>query len=396
MALSVLSNYAANVAHRNLQASDMQSSASLAKLSSGSRVVSAKDDAASMAIGSRLSANVAALKQASVNAGQAVSMLQIADGAMSKVNDVLTRMKTLSVQAGSGQLSDTERSMLNTEYQALTSEVTRIAKSTEFNGQQLVNGSLTTAGAAVTAGTGSAFAVEDGVSGITAHGATTAAADNYTLSYVGTTGVFTLSSAASGTYTGSIDAAALDANSDLVTGTSVKLTGTTASAGGDFVIALNTAFAADTTVAASSAGGLHFTGSDTASFSYKVGTGTDSTKDTISVSISGINADNLGLTGTSITTSANADTASSLIDDAIVTLNTARSQVGANQNRIEFASANLATSTENQEAARSSLLDLDVASEMTTFTSKQILLQAGISMLAQANQMPLQLMKLFQ
>ena len=116
----------------------------------------------------------------------------------------------------------------------------------------------------------------------------------------------------------------------------------------------------------------------------------------ISVSISGISANNLALSGTDIATSATADTASSLIDTAIVTLNTARSQVGANQNRIEFAAANLATATENQEAARSSLLDLDVASEMTNFTSKQILVQAGISMLAQANQMPQQLMKLSQ
>ena len=91
------------------------------------RVVSARDDAASLAIGSRLNSQVQALRQASVNAGQAVSMLQIADGAMAKVNDVLIRMKTLAVQAGSGQLSDTERGMLNTEYQLLVSEVSRIA-----------------------------------------------------------------------------------------------------------------------------------------------------------------------------------------------------------------------------------------------------------------------------
>ena len=97
MALNAISNYAANVAHRNLQASDMAATSSLAKLSSGSRVVSAKDDAASMAIGSRLNSQVQGLRQASVNAGQGVSMLQIADGAMAKVTDILIRMKTLSV-----------------------------------------------------------------------------------------------------------------------------------------------------------------------------------------------------------------------------------------------------------------------------------------------------------
>ncbi len=144
MALNIVSNYAADVAHRNLMVNDRMTTDSLAKLSSGSRVVSAKDDAASMAIGSRLNAEVQAQKQAQVNAIQATSMLQIADGAMSKVSDILVRMKTLSVQAGSGQLGSTERSFLDTEYQSLLSEVDRIAQSTEFNGTTLVNGSSTT------------------------------------------------------------------------------------------------------------------------------------------------------------------------------------------------------------------------------------------------------------
>ena len=182
--------------------------------------------------------------------------------------------------------------------------------------------------------------------------------------------------------------------SSLTTGTSVKLTSSANS--NDAVIGLDTAFQAGTAVTAGTNNVATFTGSSTTSYSFQVGAGTDSTKDIISVSIDGVGASNLGISGTSISTAANADQASSLIDNAIVTLNTARSKVGANQNRIEFAAANLATATENQEAARSSLLDLDVAAEMTNFTSKQILVQAGISMLAQANQMPQQLMRLFQ
>ena len=109
MSLNVISNYAANVAHRYLMGADEATTSSLAKLSSGSRVVSAKDDAASLAIGSRLSALVEALKQASVNASQATSMLQVADGALGKISDILIRMKSLAVQASSGQLGSTER-----------------------------------------------------------------------------------------------------------------------------------------------------------------------------------------------------------------------------------------------------------------------------------------------
>ncbi len=144
MALNIISNFAANVAHRNLIVSDRQVTTSLAKLSSGSRVQSAKDDAASLAIGSRLNAEVQAQKQAMVNANQASSMLQIADGAMAKINDILVRMKTLAVQSGSGQLGATERTLLDTEFQALISEIDRIAQDTEFNGVTLINGSTNT------------------------------------------------------------------------------------------------------------------------------------------------------------------------------------------------------------------------------------------------------------
>src|SRR3546814_12406558 len=101
MGMNLISNYAANVAHRNLTASDAQATSSLAKLSSGTRVVSAKDDAASMAIGSRISSEVAALKQASVNAGQASSILQIADRAMARTPD---RKAVLSGKSGSGRV----------------------------------------------------------------------------------------------------------------------------------------------------------------------------------------------------------------------------------------------------------------------------------------------------
>ena len=394
MALNAISNYAANVAHRNLQVSDAQATSSLAKLSSGTRVVSAKDDAAALAIGSRLRSQVSTLRQASVNAGQGVSMLQIADGAMGKVNDVLVRMKTLAVQAGSGQLSGTERAMLNTEYQALLSEVTRIAASTDFNGLELVNGSQTTAGAGI--GTSGSYATADGVSSLTGRGLTTSATDNYTLNYDATAHAFTFSGAGI-TLTGTIPASSYTgtgASSAMTTGTSVKLTSSASSA--EVVIGLNTAFQAGTNQTAVTSNGLRFTGSDTTSFSFKVGTGTDATKDIISVSISGVSSANLALTGTDVTTTTTADTASTLLTTAIDTLNTARASVGAYQNRLEFAAANIAATMENTEAARSNLMDLDIAREMSIFTSKQVLVQAGVSMLAQANQMPQNLLRLFQ
>jgi len=145
MSLGIISNYAANVALRTLQKSDNEATNSLAKLSAGMRVLSAKDDAASMAIGTRLKADVASLRMASVNAGQASSMLQIAEGGMSTISDMLTRAKVLSTQAGSGSVSDVERGMLQREFSSLQTEIDRVTSTTKFSDTVLLNGTKTTA-----------------------------------------------------------------------------------------------------------------------------------------------------------------------------------------------------------------------------------------------------------
>ncbi len=142
-------------------------------------------------------------------------------------------------------------------------------------------------------------------------------------------------------------------------------------------------------------------GASTTSFSFKVGSGSESF-DSLSFSVSAASANSLGVLGTSqggsigITTAALADTASAAVSAAIDTLNQTRSDIGAAQNRLVFAANNLASAIENAEAARSGLLDLDVAAEISNFTSKQILVQTGVSSLAQANQLPQNLLRLFQ
>jgi flagellin len=383
MPLNLISNFAANVAQRNLAMSDAAATSSLAKLSAGSRVISAKDDAASLAVGSRLNAEVIGLKQASVNAGQAISMLQIADGAMAKVNDILVRMKSLSVQAGSGQLSATERGMLNTEFLALRSEVDRISNDTDFAGTSLVNGSI-----AVNTGSATDFQIADGVQSIIFRGNfDTTTATSYSIDQGA--GSFTVDAGAT-QFTGSLastdhDGSAMN-NSAVVTLTN---TGTT-----DKVdIILDLSFSVNTTKANET---LTLTGTNTTSFNFKVGTGVSATADEIAVSVNSVSAASLGISTTAVDTANNADTASVAVSNAIDDLQTHRATIGASQNRLEFAAANIATATENTEAARSQLLDLDIAAEMSNFVSKQILIQAGVSMLAQANQLPNNLLRLFQ
>jgi flagellin len=380
MPLNVVSNYAANVAHRNLLKTDMQASASLAKLSIGKRVVSARDDAASMAIGSRMNSEVQGLKQAVVNAGQANSMLQIADGAMSTVSDILTRMKVLAIQASSENLGDTERSFLNVEFQALTNEVNRISQDTDFNGVQLLSGQI-----AITKSAN--LGTANGVAGLSAQGVDTNGA--FTIAYDGTD-TFTVSDGTN-SYTGTIAAGLLDTNGALTRSTTIQLTSTTG--GGSLSLALNTAFDATTAVAAEA---FTVAGTSQLSLGFKLGTGTE-TYDSLSFTLNAISTTGLGMTGTeSIDTSGNAESAIEAVNTAITNLNEFRANVGAAQNRLDFASDNLSIAIENAEAARSTLLDLDIASEMTNFTSKQVLMQSGVAMLAQANQLPANLLRLLQ
>jgi flagellin len=380
MPLNIVSNYAADVAHRNLLKTDMAASASLAKLSIGKRVVSARDDAASMAIGSRMNSEVQGLKQAVVNAGQANSMLQIADGAMSTVSDILTRMKVLAIQASSGNLGSTERGFLNVEYQALTSEVNRISQDTDFNGTQLLGGQIAVTQSA-------SLGTANGVAALSAQAVDTNG--TFTIAYDGTD-TFTVSDGTN-SYTGSIAADLLDTNGALTRATTIQLTSTAGP--GSLTLALNTAFDATAAVTAEA---FTATGTSQLSLSFKLGTGTE-TFDSLSFTLDAISITGLGMTGTeSIDTAANADSALEAVNTAITNLNGFRANVGAAQNRLEFASDNLSIASENAEAARSTLLDLDIASEMTNFTSKQVLLQSGVAMLAQANQLPANLLRLLQ
>jgi len=144
--------------------------------------------------------------------------------------------------------------------------------------------------------------------------------------------------------------------------------------------------------------GLIETAAGTGAFSvtFQIGARNEASS-RLTVDIANVSTSSLGVdsTSTKIETSANALNALDRIESAINTLASARSDIGAQQNRLDFAMANLASTIENQEAARSNLMDLDVAAEMSYFTGQQILQQAGVSMLAQANQMPQNLMRLF-
>ncbi len=140
--VGINSNFSAASATRNLTAANNVVSGSIARLSSGNKIIKASDDVAGLSIGTSIISNLKGLEVASLNAKQAGSVLAIADGALKQVGDIFTRQKALAAQANSGSLGDTEREYLNQEFQALKSEVDRIVDNTSFNGIILLNGSL--------------------------------------------------------------------------------------------------------------------------------------------------------------------------------------------------------------------------------------------------------------
>ena len=136
-------NTAANISASAIRTNEREMSRAMERLSTGLRINSAKDDAAGLAISARMSAEISGLNQASRNANDAISMLQVAEGATKEISNILTRMRELAVQAGSGTYSATDRDALNLEFQALMSEITRIAKNTEWNGSTILDGNST-------------------------------------------------------------------------------------------------------------------------------------------------------------------------------------------------------------------------------------------------------------
>ena len=267
MTLSLLTNMASLEAQRNVNQTQTTLSASVNRLSSGLRINHASDDAAGLAISSKLSAEIRGIKQASRNANDAVSMIQTAEGGMSQINSLLARMRELAVEAANGgTLGASERAAIQTEFKALDDEIDRIVQVTTYNGSKLLDGGLS-------------------------------------------------------------------------------------------------------------------------STSFQVGA-FNTASDRLTVEIDSVSASSLAVNASEVSTMSGAQNAIQALDTAINTVAVKRASIGASQNRLTAAVENLASAYNNLSAANSRIMDVDVAEESAAMAQKNILLQAGISVLAQANQQP--------
>jgi len=270
--ISVLTNSASLTAQRNLASTQESLSASIGRLSSGMRINSASDDAAGLGISENLQANIQSLGQAQRNTNDAISMSQVAEGSMNDMQGIVSRMRELAVQSSNSTLGSNERGYIQTEYTQLSSEINRISSVTNFDGQNLLDGS--------------------------------------------------------------------------------------ASAGLTFQVGIN-----------------------------------NSANDRIAMSITKLTTSTLGssslhIASASLSTATNAQAAIGTFDKAIQQLSQARAKLGATQNRMQITVSNLSVTSDNLTSANSRIRDVDVASESSNLTKNQILSQAGLAVLSQANQIP--------
>jgi flagellin len=482
MASVINTNIASLNAQRNLSHSASALATSLQRLSSGLRINSAKDDAAGMAISSRMSAQINGLNQAARNANDGISLAQTAEGSLNAISDNLQRVRELAVQSANATNSASDRASIDAESQQLIAEITRVAGTAQFNGVSLLDGSfsgqafqvgananqtitanaisdaratalgsniLTSDGSVIGFGGvgktkaaaadltgGNTVAIEAALTITTTSGGTTAAfgyaanadakavaaAVNLNASGVGVTATATNSATLSGvsvagtvsmTLNGSAISVAVADPTDL-TSLMGAINGAQGSTG---VVASFTSTSNKASLTLSTTDGRDIsvldyanTGVGTASFSgvtLTSGAATDSsiksgvvsmTSSKGTVTLGGANADTFSsatmgssfsaLNAISMSSASGAQSAIAVVDAALSQVNVSRGDLGAIQNRLGSAVANLMTTTENLSASRSRIQDADFAAETAAMTRGQILQQAGTAILAQANSLP--------
>jgi len=364
MSLVVNNNLMANTAARNLSASYGKVGESTERLSSGLRINSASDDAAGLAIRELMRSDVSTLNQGVRNANDGISLVQTADGALSVIDEKLIRMKELAEQAATGTYTSTQRLIIDSEYQAMASEITRIANATDFNGIKLLNGNLS----GIYDGSGDtstgALAVHFGTGNDSAEDYYTIQINSCTAASLGLT---SNGDNAKSDFLAKYGAVAYDHDS---TWGNWSISGQLASDKYSFLDASGTIE-------------IYTLGT----VEVAVGMGTDG--NLYGIGYMDTSVTNLGSAdGPSLATQTGAEEALETIDKAIISKDNIRASLGAMQNRLSATADVLGIQSENVQAAESQISDVDVATEMTEYTKQQIVTQAAVAMLSQANSLP--------
>jgi flagellin len=466
MAQTINTNISSLTAQRNSTRTQNELSTAIARLSSGLRINSAKDDAAGLAISERFTSQIRGLNQAARNANDGISLAQVAEGGLGSVGGNLQRMRELAVQSANATNSASDRAALQQEVAQLTAEIDRVATQTQFNGLNLLDGTFTAQQFQVGANSGQTISISGiGSTRASALGASYAAsvtggqvtATALTAGALALNGV-SIQAAAAGSGNGqtadsawavaqAINASqgtvlasanptvvpgaapaangAIAANAFQINGVNVGAIadgGSIAGQASNVVAAINLVSAATGVTASVGAGNaVMLTAQDGRQINVSAtvanagvtaaitrGTVSLSSSSTQGIVVAGTAPTNAGLTaattastltGTAISTVdissiAGANAALAAIDAALTTINGERAKLGAIQNRFSSTIENLQTGSENLSASRSRIQDADFAAETAALARAQVLQQAGTAMVAQANQLPQQVLQL--
>ena len=381
MAQVINTNIASLNAQRNLNSTQSSTATSLQRLSSGLRINSAKDDAAGLAISERFTSQIRGLNQAARNANDGISLAQTAEGALAEVTNNLQRVRELAIQSSNATNSQSDRDALQLEVGQLLNEIDRVADQTQFNGVKLLDGSFSGAVFQVGANSGETITLASTVD------ANTAALGNVT------------QASTSDFATGLTGFATAIADGELViNGTSV---GAIASAGsaleraGQLVNAINNVSAQSGVGATYNSGTGEITLQSASNITI-TGTGLDATVTGFTAAENATASTTTGIDTLSVSSFAGAQLAIDLVDSSLTSINSARANLGAIQNRFESVVTSLQTTSENLSASRSRIMDTDFAAETANLTRNQILQQAGTAMLSQANSAPQNVLGLLQ
>lgn len=387
--MKICYNVSAMIANNALTRNDDRLADSLRRLSSGLKIVEAKDNPAGMAMGKRMDAQIAGIAVATQNSSDGISVIETADGALSEVHDILQRMNELAVKASTGTITPADREMINQEIYQLKDEVARIARDTEFNGQVLLDGTFDLKAYTDHADIKGGYYSDQVVPGeykITA----------LELSYdkdgnIDLTKPYTFVPDTVGKPAFPADAEISSAYNDIITITSPSQT--------DFHLELecraddpvNTAAPKDFMTGRTDPIKVDVTG--IGAMTMQIGSNEGQVLD---IRVPTISLERMQIDRVDMSTEDSAKEAIESIDKAIKYVSSARSRLGACQNRLDHSINSLDITSENMTAAYSRIMDVDMAEEMTEYTTVQVISQASMSMLAQANERPAQVLQLLQ
>lgn len=359
-------NVSAMLSNNALANNDNALSKSLERLSSGLKINHAKDNPAGLAMAKRMNAQIRGLSVANQNASDGISVIETADGALTEVASMLQRINELSVKSANGTMTDEDRQTIQNEVAQLKEEITRISDTTEFNGQKLLNGEFASKGY-----------TNDNDIKVNSY-SNTITAKEYGITSLSVTMV-----------DDELVLADIELGDEFPPGTTEEIKDNM------LIIKDNAGFELTLQLPMATANYSDLTVDVTGIGSMRLQVGANEGQ-VLEVEIPAVSLLNMGIENIDVSTKEGADDAIERVDKAIQFVSSVRGKLGAYQNRLESTVNSLDVTSENMTAAYSRIMDVDMAEEMTEYTTNQVLTQAGTSMLAQANERPSQVLQLLQ